>query len=483
MYDLSFFKSKGLYIEKPDAAECSLEGGRVIAKPRVSDKIIQMMRKPGGDSHGGDFSRQDSAVITAFLNAGYSPADAFATFLASPRGRHAAERKEGHLEDYVERTIRKSLGLVEKGGGPEKIKIDFAKDPGKKAEGSGLITRKASDYEIERIHWLWPGYIPSAKLTILAGDPGLGKSTITLDLAARISRGSMMPNDVRGLTGMTLMASAEDTPADTIVPRLIAAGANRDKIEIIEEVKDPDEINPDETRFLCFPRDNEFLRQKLISSGARLLIIDPLNAFIEKNTDTYKDQDIRLVLHPLNKIAEETGTAILIVAHLTKNEESSALYRVGGSIGFIGAARSVLAVSKTKEGSRVLYSLKNNLAAHPTALGYETKQVQKRNNNGSGHWKGEMVVKSNGIRWLGEVDFDPFQKQATVADNDSLEAAIKFLNDELKEQGEVDTDSLFKEARSAGVPRPVLNRARTHLKITVKKVNGTWRWKWPDNTN
>src|SRR6202012_4233691 len=164
---------------------------------------------------------------------------------ASARGKDAARRKDGHLEDYVQRTIRKAHSYLKQrsasGEGPKlpeqrNIRVNFHR---KRAENNedGVRTSWGHKVEVEKTHWLWDRYIPQGKITVLAGDPGMGKSTIALDLVSRISRGTFLPlREGRTISGTSLIASAEDAPEDTIVPRLIAAGANLRRVGIIREV-------------------------------------------------------------------------------------------------------------------------------------------------------------------------------------------------------------------------------------------------------
>ena len=182
----------------------------------------------------------------------------------------------------------------------------------------------------------------------------------------------------------------------------------------------------------------------------------------------------------MESMAEETGTAILIVAHLNKKEDSSTLYRVGGSIGFIGAARSVLAVTKLPDETRVLYSLKSNLSARPASMAYEIKQVRK-NKTTSNTWLGEDTINSSGVRWLGEVDFNPFAKDPVAAPNTVVtEEASDFLRQVLIASPDSDVENIYREARQAGVNRGNLHRAKSNLGVVQTRRNGTWFWNLPE---
>ena len=473
-YRIDDFKRLGLYQEKTDSKECSLDGGKVVRDLNVSSRIKDLLATVGGTSHGGDGSRQDSAIITSLLSSGLSPADAAATFKTSVRGRDAQSRKEGHFDDYLQRTIERAAAFLDKNAKSD-ISVNFS-NPKPSLTGTGLIVSMGHEIETEKTEWIWPGYIPAGKLTLIAGDPGMGKSTMVGDIISRISRGTYLPSGQRGVTGTSLIASAEDSAEDTIIPRLIACGANLSKVGIIREVRTDSEDT--ESRYLSFPRDLGLLRDTIISTGCRMLIIDPLMAFLEKGTDSYKDQDMRRVLHPIEGIAQETGTAIVIVAHLTKKEDASTLYRVGGSIGFIAAARSVLAVTRLPDETQVLYALKCNLARRPPSMAYEIKQVRKTK-TADNTWLGESTINSSAIRWLGEVDFDPFSKaQIATPDTVAIQEATDFLN-QLLHSGETETEEVYKEAKKAGVSKNYVNKVKLVMGVVQQRRSGKWYWSLP----
>jgi archaellum biogenesis ATPase FlaH len=477
-YDPQDFRRLGIFKEKPKGeidSEYISSGRNVIGS--LNEKIQKLLSQRSDTSHSGDFSRQDLAIITAMLGAGFSIEDTYTTFASSARGKFAAERHPA-FDDYLQRTVKKGASFLGRNGNGKSnghINVNFSKTRKSDGDKEGILSTLASEVEVEKIRWLWTGYIPASKITILAGDPGMGKSTISIDIVSRVSRGTHLPcSRERTVFGTCLIASAEDAAADTIIPRLIVAKANLKRISVMREVK-----IGDESHYLAFPRDLERFREKIVRTGARLVIIDPLNAFLEKGTDTYKDQDIRLVLAPLESIAEETGAAILIVAHLNKKEEASTLYRVGGSIGFIGAARSVLAVSKTQKGDvRVLYSLKSNLAKTPPTLAYDTVQGQKERQRDN-EWQGENRVRSSGINWKGKVDFDP-TNMASVTDESKAETEVEDFLHQVLLESEVPSEEVYAEAKKAGISRGALTRVKTALGIKVRKNRRGWVWTWPE---
>src|SRR5262245_28466266 len=191
-----------------------------------------------------------------------------------------------------------------------------------------------ADVQSTSIDWIWPGRIARGKLHVLAGDPGLGKSFLTLDIASRITSGNVWPDGGTAPIGNVLVFSLEDDAADTIRPRVTAMGGDEYRIYVENR----------ETKTLSLDKEIHHLQELIIETGAVLVVIDPLNAYVG-NVDTFNDAKVRTVLGPLSTAASATKAAVLAVMHLNKNEEMGDLYRVGGSIGFIGAARLAFAVS------------------------------------------------------------------------------------------------------------------------------------------
>lgn len=479
-FSIEYFKKAGMYIEKPDGLDVEVDNGRVIPMDSLPSGARKLLLNPGGTSHGGDFNRQDSAAITSMLTGGIKPQDVFATFAKSPRGKHAAERKPGHLDDYITRTIEKAAGFIGQphanGNGTKQgsINLDFGKRNGTERP-VGLVTRKMSEIEVTKVKWLWPKYVPAGKITILAGDPSLGKSTLMIDLAARITRGSVMPDMQRGVTGNCIIASAEDTADDTILPRFLAAGGVLKRFEVIDEIID-DEDSP--ARHISFPRDLELIRQKLIDTGCRLMVIDPLDAFLGMDVDTHKNADIRRTLHPLEKVAEETGTAIVILAHLKKSGQAdNALYRIGGSIGLTAAARSVLGVTE-ENGRRIFHPLKFNLVKKPSAMEYQVVSVHREKSE-SYTWLGDDAIDVGGIEWVGEVEYDANSKSIASDNDPKTQVAIEFLTTILQESGSQPSPEIYKGARSTSIEKAYISRAKEILNVGHKKVGDVWWWTWP----
>jgi hypothetical protein len=315
--------------------------------------------------------------------------------------------------------------------------------------------------------WLWRDRIPLGELTTLDGDPGLGKSLITLDLAARVSRGAAMPREgcaeISGPRGVVILA-AEDNIESVIRPRLRRAGADGTRITVMTEVS-----NGVGERRPPHLQDLEALRMLITRLDAALVIIDPLMAFLPVASDSHKDQDIRRVLAPLARLAAETGAAILVVRHLNKSANGNPLYRGAGSTGIIAAARSglLVAVDPADASRRVLASIKSNLAAPAASLSYRVIEI----NSGVA-----------GIEWCGQSDLTAAALLAAVSDPEESSTeraeAAAWLKAMLAD-GPVSAKTLRREAEDAGHAWRTIRRAQSAMRIIVAKsgYQGTWEWR------
>jgi hypothetical protein len=333
-------------------------------------------------------------------------------------------------------------------------------------------TVRLSDVQPEFVRWLWPGRIPLGKPTVLDGDPDNGKSTLTLDIAARVSRGDAMPDGARseisGPAGVVLL-SAEDGLADTIRPRLDAAGANPEYVSAITGTVGDDGYE----HGFVLPDDLEWLRAEVETMNARLVVIDPLMAFLNSATNSFRDQDVRSALAPLSRMADETGAAIVIVRHLNKAPGGNPMYRGGGSIGIIGAARSGLLAARDPDDDsrRILAVTKSNLAEKPPAMAYRLEPAA----NGSVR-----------IAWDGATDHNAGQLLAGPRDDEERTARddAKTLLAEALADGPVAVTVLRKQWRDAGISDASARRAKSDMgigSVTVgnPKHGGYWAWQLP----
>lgn len=245
------------------------------------------------------------------------------------------------------------------------------------AESLALV--RLADIQPERINWLWPGYLARGKLHVIDGDPGLGKSTLTIDLAARLSTGARWPDGQAGPGAAgTVLLSAEDGMADTVRPRLDAAGADPTLVSALTGIRYFDRSSGDLLeRLPTLPGDISRLRQAVEQTRASLVIVDPLMAYLGGDVNSYRDQDVRRALAPLARTAETTGAAVVLVRHLTKGGGPNAIYRGGGSIGIIGAARLGFAVLRDPDDDKrvIVACTKANITGQPPSLAYRLADV------------------------------------------------------------------------------------------------------------
>ncbi len=222
-----------------------------------------------------------------------------------------------------------------------------------------LATIDLSEVRTRPIDWLWRGYVPLRKVTILDGDPGLGKSTILLDIASRGSVGGSSPSgEPLGDAFTTIYITAEDDAEDTILPRLLRAGGDPSRFHLVRELVLPDQIDR--------------LEATASNLRARLIVIDPLVAYLGDGVKTNDDHRVRRALEPLAQMAGRLDAAVVAIRHLNKRAGEDALYRGGGSIGFTGLARSVLAVGRDSSDPDllILAPIKLNVARRPPSLAY-----------------------------------------------------------------------------------------------------------------
>jgi AAA domain len=336
-------------------------------------------------------------------------------------------------------------------------------------DGHGIV--RMSTVDPEHVDWLWSGRIPLGKLTLVDGDPGRGKSTFMLDLAARVTTGSPLPDGTQlGDPRSVVLMTAEDGLADTVRPRLDAAGADPARVVVIEAVPVYDDEGNMTLRPPSLPRDLGFLERVIREEKAALGLIDVLAAYLGADVDGHVDKDVRRALMPLAKMAERTGAAIIAARHLTKARGGNAIYAGGGSIGIIGAARSALIIgddpSDETGDRRILAVAKSNLAAIPTALAYRLV---------SAHEHGCAR-----IEWLGATDHtaDDLVSVESREQHTERDEATDFLR-ELLADGPMAAKDTKAAARGAGIAERTLTRARQDLHVVVDRAGfpavSTWR--------
>jgi hypothetical protein len=326
-----------------------------------------------------------------------------------------------------------------------------------------------SQIKREKVEWLEPGRVPLGALTILAGLPGLGKSQWTVGLAGRLSRGDLPCGEANAI-----LATAEDHRAGVVKPRLNAVQANVDRVVEITMVLDEAEDG------LHLPADTAELEMCVAEEQARLVIVDPLVAFLGA-VDSWRDASVRQALAPLAALAERQGCAVVGVMHLNKSLSSDPFMRLGGSVGFGGAARSVLVLGRDPDdddnGSRrVLAATKNNYGPLAPSLLYEVEQVLIP------AFDDEPEVETSRLRLIGESEHDGPALLALRDDEErsALDDAENFLMAELA-TGRVKARDLQRDAREAGHSPRTLDRAKKNLGVESSKdsFSGAWYWALP----
>jgi hypothetical protein len=308
-------------------------------------------------------------------------------------------------------------------------------------------------------------------LALLDGDPGLGKSTLLADLIARLTRGRPMPDETSTtrVPQSVLMLSAEDDVARVVRPRLEAAGADLGRVHFFESM-----VRANDERPPSLPDDLLALEPWLRAQQIGLITVDPLMAYLSRSVDANRDQDVRRALHRMKRQAERLDAALWIVRHLNKMAAMQALYRGGGSIGIVGAARTALAVGYDPEdiSVRVLAMNKSNLGPVPRSLRYRI----------------ETLDSGSRVQWLGECDLTaaevlrgPRKPEETRADTESasqVDACAQLLR-ELLAEGPVPVKDIETAALQTGYSDSTLRRARQRLPIRVRKEFGQFgAWTW-----
>lgn len=340
----------------------------------------------------------------------------------------------------------------------DKPKKKKSKSVYQEEESSHTLTLiNLDDVEPEVVEWLWYPYIPRGKLTMIEGDPGLGKSWLTMALASYISRGKPLPYQIDPEEGPVLIMSAEDGLADTIKPRLITLKANTKNILAIPEAVSFTENG-------CKAIDEAIKKIKPI-----LIIIDPLVAYLGGKVDLHKANETREVMARLTRIAEENRVSVVLVRHLTKGGKEKAIYRGLGSIDLTAAVRSVLAIGRNPQDpndGRVICHIKSNLAPLGKPLAYTLDSSDKKHP----FEFGEEI----------DVDVNEVLGQQASSGKGSTEKAMEFLQTVLKDDEALPSIEIKREAEARGISEKSLKKAKRALKIVMVNEEGIYKWKLPN---
>ena len=308
---------------------------------------------------------------------------------------------------------------------------------------------KMSDVEPTKVEWLWYPYIPYGKVTIIQGDPGEGKTTLILNLAALLSKGEKLPESEEKSDPINIIyQTAEDGLSDTVKPRLIAANADDERITVIDESKSELSLT------------DERLEQAIIETKAKLVILDPLQAYIGANVDMHRANEIRPVMKHLSEVAQRQQCAVVLIGHLNKAIGMKSSYRGLGSIDIPASARSVLLVGRIKDNPtvRVMAQIKSSLAPEGEPIAFE-------------------LNKETGFRFIGKYDISIDDLLNGVATTSKLEQGEKLLRDMLSDGSAIKQKQLQQQAKIRNISERTLNEAKKNVGVKSFRSNNEWYWK------
>ncbi|MCD6072169.1 MAG: hypothetical protein K0S42_2685 [Microvirga sp.] len=370
-----------------------------------------------------------------------------------------AERRDGRWQARFDRV-------------PEWVASAEAKFGNREQENGaekGLVFVTLDTVQPEPVEWVWERRLARKKLVLLAGDPGIGKTQIANDIAARVTTGNEWPDGGRAPVGRCLILSAEDGVADTIRPRLEAAGADLSKTEVLTAV-----VNDDgKRRSFNLQQDLEALEHKIRAAGDVIVVeIDPITSYMGNGVDSHRTTDVRAVLEPVAAFAERNNVAVLAITHPPKAAQSKAIHAFTGSLAFAAAARiALLAVEEPETDRRLLLPVKNNVGPEAPGIGYRLAQKPVTND----------VIGSH-VVW----DTEPVTMTANEAmrSGSSSESKLSDAEDLLREEladGPVSADEVKATAARLEISERTLFRAKKKLGVKASKGDffGGWRWQLP----
>ena len=315
--------------------------------------------------------------------------------------------------------------------------------------------------EVEKIDWLLYPFIPFGKVTIVQGDPGEGKTTMVLQIIAKLTKGeAVLPSgsDEPALEEKTMdlepvnviYQTAEDGLGDTIKPRLLSAGADCSRVMVIDD--------NDQALTMMDAR----LEEAIIKTNARLVVLDPIQGFLGTAVDMHRANEIRPLMKRVAVLAEKYHCAIILIGHMNKNSNGKSSYRGLGSIDFQAAARSVLIVGRIKDEPeiRVVCHVKSSLAPEGKSIAFR-------------------LDKDTGFEWIGEYDISADDLLSGDNRGQKIHEAKEFLK-EILVSGSVAQTKVAEEAESRGIKKKTLWNAKKELEIESVKIGNQWFWMLPE---
>lgn len=300
--------------------------------------------------------------------------------------------------------------------------------------------------QTEQVKWLWHPYIPLGKITIIQGDPGEGKTTFALALVAALTKGLPLPETVEAMSPINVIyQTTEDGLADTIKPRLESLGTDCSRVLVIDE----------SDRELTM-RDKR-LEQAIEKTGAKLLVLDPIQAYLGGNVDMYRANEVRPIIKQIGLMAERTGCAVIMIGHINKAQGQKSSYRGLGSIDFRAVARSVLVVGRSKENPaiRIAAHDKSSLVPEGRSIVFELSDEQ-------------------GFIWRGYCDATVDDVLSGSCGAQTKTAQMESVLREMLSSGPVASDEIISRAKEMGVSERTVKIARQNLGVKSEKIGGKW---------
>ena len=308
---------------------------------------------------------------------------------------------------------------------------------------------RMADVELTSVDWLWFPYIPFGKLTIIQGNPGEGKTYFAMRLAAACTNRKPLPGMETLEPFNIIYQTAEDGLGDTVKPRLIEAEADLDRVLVIDEAK----------RELTLS--DERIEKAITQNGARLIILDPIQAYMGEKTDMNRANEVRPMFRRLADVAERTGCAVILIGHLNKAAGGQSAYRGLGSIDFRAAARSVLLIGRVKRepNVRVIVHDKSSLAPEGKPVAF-------------------CLDPETGFSWIGEYDITADELLSGAGGNTATktEQAERLILDLLADGKELASEDIVKAAAEAGISERTVQNAKRNMGgiLGARRVGGQW---------
>lgn len=337
-------------------------------------------------------------------------------------------------------------------------------------EPDGVVLTCGSSLKPEPVSWLWRDWLAHGKLHILAGAPGQGKTTIALAFMATVTSGGRWPDGTRCHVGNVLMWTGEDDPADTLIPRLMAMGADTGRVFFVTGNRLNGEVQP-------FDPANDMphlLAQAERIGNVRMLVLDPVVSVVLG--DSHKNTEVRRAMQPLVDLGATLGAVVLGITHFSKGGAGSdPASRVIGSIAFTAVARLVLVAAKSptedNEDRRILARSKSNIGLDKGGFEYHIDQAEPIPGIQTSYIAWGDAVDGTAKELLGEPEHD----RGDGGEVGAFDDACAFLRSELA-SGPKSAKYLLGEARQAGHSERTIKRAKAHLKVESRKESTGWLW-------